>query len=308
MIEPSWERVRTSTGPSVIEENWLFQLRRERYQSRQSGLAHDFFIIKLADAVQVIAITEDHKILMVRQFRAGSERDSLEPPGGLFNRNESVLTAAVRELEEETGYTGDPPRLLGEAWSNPSLMTSKIYTVVVMNAKKHSNQNLDPGEEVRLELIPVGEVPLLLKDGKIDHALGAWGLTLWLAAECDSSRIADGFALAKPRGSWRATRLLIAASGIAALGIAGRSLISAALFLVETFPTLWLVACLLGGSTVWLRNNWGYSILVRPRLVREFAWESCLCLLWVLAWFVTLIFIAILFQKLDLIDVLKFAW
>src|SRR3954452_18173615 len=117
MPEPSWRPEPESDR--TIEENWLFQLRRERYRSRKSGLAHDFYVLHLVDAVSVVAVTEDRRLILVRQFRAGSGRDSLETPGGLLNAEEDPLTAGARELLEETGYAGEPPRSLGTVWSNP---------------------------------------------------------------------------------------------------------------------------------------------------------------------------------------------
>src|SRR5690349_9595045 len=117
MTEPTW--FRAGDADRTIEENWLFRLRRERYRSRKSGLDHDFFVLHLADAVSVVAWTEDRRLILVRQFRAGSARDSLETPGGLLDPGEDPMTAGARELLEETGYVGDPPRSLGTAWSNP---------------------------------------------------------------------------------------------------------------------------------------------------------------------------------------------
>ena len=73
------------------------------------GKTHDFFVAHLADGVHAVAVTPDHQIVMVRQFRAGSRRDSLETPGGLLEAGEDPCTAGARELLEETGYAGDPP-------------------------------------------------------------------------------------------------------------------------------------------------------------------------------------------------------
>ena len=104
---PSW--IRDGESDRTLEENWLFRLRRERYRSRASGRSHDFFVLHLADAVHVVALTTDRQFILVRQFRAGSGRDSLETPGGLLEPGEDVGEAGARELLEETGYAGDLP-------------------------------------------------------------------------------------------------------------------------------------------------------------------------------------------------------
>lgn len=182
-LEASWARVDDGTHDRTIEENWLFRLRKERFRSRASGLTHDFFVIHLADAVHAVAVTPDDEVLFVRQFRAGSGRDSLEVPGGLIDPGEDPLAAGARELLEETGYAGDPPVLIGSLWSNPSIVTSRTSTIVIRNARKVAEPKLDHTEELVVERRPAGEVLSLIQDGRIDHALVVAGLLWWLATE-----------------------------------------------------------------------------------------------------------------------------
>lgn len=178
MSETSWV---PDHDDATIEENWLFRLRRERFRSRASGRSHDYYVIHLADAVNVVAITPDRRVLLVRQFRAGSRRDSLETPGGLVEPGEDPPHAAARELLEETGYAGDPPRSLGSVWSNPSLLTSRMTTVLVENARAVAPTAFDEHEELSIELAPEAEIPAMIADGRIDHALVVQGLLAWLA-------------------------------------------------------------------------------------------------------------------------------
>src|ERR1700733_13303401 len=114
MTELSWQPEPESDR--TIEENWLFRLRRERHRSRKTGLAHDFYVLHLGDAVSVVATTPDRRLILVRQFRAGSGRDSLETPGGLLNPGEDPLTAGARELLEETGYARRAPIFPATVW------------------------------------------------------------------------------------------------------------------------------------------------------------------------------------------------
>ena len=79
--QPSWTRTAGGTHDQLLEENWLFRLRKERFESRHTGQVHDYYVLDLADAVHVVALTPDGEVLLVRQFRAGSGRDSLEIPG-----------------------------------------------------------------------------------------------------------------------------------------------------------------------------------------------------------------------------------
>ena len=189
MNDPSWSR-EPSEDDRTLEDNWLFRLRRERFRSRQSGQAHDYYVLHLADAVNVIAVTPEDRLILVLQFRAGSGRDSLETPGGLIDPGEDPLVAGARELREETGYAGDPPVLLGTVWSNPSLMSSRIATILVTNARRVAVPSLDHGEEVRVEFAPARSVPRMIREGRIDHALAVQGLLWWLAGEIPGSPLA----------------------------------------------------------------------------------------------------------------------
>lgn len=228
---PTWDRVDDPAAIQTLEVNWLFRLRRERFRSRLSGKTHDYYLIHLADAVQVIALTPDRQVVLVRQFRAGSNHDSLEPPGGLLEPGEDPLAAGVRELAEETGYVGDPPRLLGTVWSNPSILTSRFTTILVTNARPAAATHLDASEELNLELVPAASIPAMIRDGRIDHALAVNGLLWWLASEQPGPlalapprrryplRLADGIALVAILAVWLAVGMRIDRFTLARLGV-----------------------------------------------------------------------------------------
>ncbi len=217
MPDPTWHP--HGEAHETLEENWLFQLRRQRYRSRISGKLHDYYVMQLADAVNVVALTPARKLVLVRQFRAGSGHDSLETPGGLVTAGEDPLEAAARELLEETGYAGDPPRLLGHCWSNPSILTSRITTVLITSARHVAEPKLDAEEEVHVELVPAGQLPWMIRDGRIDHALAVQGLLLWLASEIPESPLAPAF----PARRDRRPQFHIRALMLAVLACAGLS-------------------------------------------------------------------------------------
>lgn len=177
---PSWT---PDPGPddNVLAETWLFRVHRRRFRSSRTGHAHDFFITDLADGVHVIAVTTDDEVVLVRQFRAGSGLDSLETPGGLLDPGEDPGAAGARELLEETGYAGDPPVSMGVLRPNPALLTMAISTVVIRNARRIAEPRPDIGEELSIVLAPAREVPTMIRDGRIDHAVCVAGLLLWLS-------------------------------------------------------------------------------------------------------------------------------
>jgi 8-oxo-dGTP pyrophosphatase MutT (NUDIX family) len=177
---PSWIPADEGRYDRTLVENWLFRLRTERFRSRGSGKVHDYFVAHLADGVHVVAVTEDQHIVMVRQFRAGSRRDSLETPGGLVEPGEDACAAGARELLEETGYAGDPAELVGAVWPNPALLSMRITTIVVANARRVAEPHPDQSEELAIELVPVRDIPRLIQAGRIDHAVCVAGLLWWL--------------------------------------------------------------------------------------------------------------------------------
>jgi ADP-ribose pyrophosphatase len=181
--EPSWIPDGDGAHDRTLVETWLFQLRRERFRSRASGKAHDFFVAHLADGVHVIAVTGQQQVVLVRQFRAGPRRDCLETPGGLLEPGEDPCAAGARELLEETGYAGDPAERLGTLWPNPALLTMGITTIVIQNARRVAEPRPDPSEELAVELVPVQEIPAMIQSGWIDHAVVVAGLLSWLMLE-----------------------------------------------------------------------------------------------------------------------------
>jgi len=178
--EPSWVSVGEGAHDRTLADNWLFRLRRERFRSRTSGKIHDYFVTHLADGVQAVAVTPDQHVVMVSQFRAGSRRDSLETPGGLLEPGEDPCAAGARELLEETGYAGDPPQLVGILWPNPALLSMRITTIVVHNARRIAEPRPDQSEELAIEMVSVRDIPALIETGRIDHAVCVAGLLWWL--------------------------------------------------------------------------------------------------------------------------------
>jgi 8-oxo-dGTP pyrophosphatase MutT (NUDIX family) len=177
----SWLPDADGAHDETLVETWLFRTRRERFRSARSGKVHDYFVTEVADGVHAIAVTPDDRVVLVSQFRAGSRRDSLETPGGLLEPGEDPGEAGARELLEETGYAGDAPASLGVLRPNPALLTMAITTVVIANVRRVAEPRPDASEELAVVLVPASEIPTMIRDGRIDHAVCVAGLLQWLA-------------------------------------------------------------------------------------------------------------------------------
>jgi ADP-ribose pyrophosphatase len=130
-----------------------------------------FSVIECVDWVNVIALTPDDQVVLIRQYRIGTQAVCLEIPGGMVDAGEDPLTAAARELEEETGYTAKAWRPLGKVAPNPAIMNNFLHSFLALDAEQTRPQRLDTSEVIAIETAPLAEVHAMLRDGRIDHAL-----------------------------------------------------------------------------------------------------------------------------------------
>lgn len=172
MIKP-WKDV----GTKLLGSFKIFTVRSDRKVSPRTQAEHDFFVIDCANWVNVIAVTPDQQIVMVEQYRHGSNTVELEIPGGMIDAEDgSPVLAGTRELREETGYEGEKARLLGEIYPNPAIMNNVCYTVLVENCRLVHPVEFDSGEDLITRLVPVADLPRLVAEKKIGHSLVAVAL------------------------------------------------------------------------------------------------------------------------------------
>jgi ADP-ribose pyrophosphatase len=138
---------------------------------RGTGAATRFSLIECGDWVNVIALTPDDRVVLVRQYRPGTNTVCVEIPGGMIDPGEDAATAAARELEEETGYTARSWRKLGKVSPNPALQNNSLHTYLALDAEPTTAPRPEGGEVLAIETMPLAGVQAMMREGRIEHAL-----------------------------------------------------------------------------------------------------------------------------------------
>ena len=167
MIRP-WQK--TSSKP--VGDFRVFSIREDGKISPRTGKEHYFYVLDSVNWVNVIAVTPQQQLVMIQQYRHGTDSIELEIPGGIADaKDASPVETGVRELREETGYEGENARIIGQTFANPAIMSNTCYTVMVENCRYVHPVQFDHGEDIVTQLVPVSEVRQLVAAGEIRHSL-----------------------------------------------------------------------------------------------------------------------------------------
>lgn len=170
-----WKRL----GVRQLLRTRIFDVQSVDFHHPSHPAPRDFFLIAPPDWVNVVALTPQHELVLVRQFRFGTNEISLEIPGGVMEAGEDPVTTGQRELQEETGFTGTGARLLGSVHPNPAMQTNRCHLILVEKAQRTAALAWDPNEELETVVLPVEEVYARAERGEITHSLVLNGLLLF---------------------------------------------------------------------------------------------------------------------------------
>lgn len=163
----SWKTVESSK----VYSTRIFDLHHHRRHHHQRG-HHDFYVLEAPDWVNIIPLTENDDVVMVQQFRHGTEDFTLEIPGGMVDPEDpSPMAAARREMIEESGYDSDDIIELGKVHPNPAIQGNYCHTFLARGARSGPKVELDTSEETEVVLVPLASIKDLIASGEITHAL-----------------------------------------------------------------------------------------------------------------------------------------
>ncbi len=161
---PDW-RVTAST---YIVQTPFLRLRKDSIVLPDGTQIDDYYVREGHGFSVVFALTPGQDVVLVRQFKYGSARITLELPGGYIDEGEDPADAAVRELAEETGYVADRIEPVKTFATEPSNSSARMHVFFARNVRKETEQKLDATEAIEVELCPLAALRQLLAAGEID--------------------------------------------------------------------------------------------------------------------------------------------
>jgi 8-oxo-dGTP pyrophosphatase MutT (NUDIX family) len=148
----------------------IFVVREDCVADPRDGSEHNRAVIEAPNWVNVIPVTRDGRVVLIRQFRYGISANTLEIPGGTLEPGEDPGQAAARELEEETGFRAGGVEPLGFVHPNPAIQTNRCYSYLATGCERVHSGRQDAGEDIAVELFDRGAIPQLIRTGQITHA------------------------------------------------------------------------------------------------------------------------------------------
>lgn len=155
----------------LFKDTW-FTVRKDECEKPDGKIVSPYYVYEFPTWVSAVALTEDNKIVMVRQYRHAIEETIIEIPGGCVDDTDKSFEIAVaRELMEETGYAFSKYEYLGKISPNPSTNNNWMHMFLATGGKKVAEQQLDHNEEIEVVLVTIEELKQLLYENKILQAM-----------------------------------------------------------------------------------------------------------------------------------------
>ena len=155
----------------LFKDTW-FTIRQDTCEKPDGKIITPYYVYEFPNWVSAVALTEDNKVVMVRQYRHAIQETIIEIPGGCVDKEDPNFEHAIRrELMEETGYEFSKYEYLGKISPNPSTNTNWMHMFLATGGKKVGEQSLDQNEEIEVKLLTIDELKELLQKNEIVQAM-----------------------------------------------------------------------------------------------------------------------------------------
>jgi ADP-ribose pyrophosphatase len=164
VIEP-WQVLESKYS---YRDPWL-AVRSDTVRVPNGTVLSPYHTIEFPEWVCAVALTPQQEILLIEEYRHGVKRLSFELPCGAPDHDgEDVLDAMKRELLEETGFAASEWHALGSSTANTARQNNRVHAFLALDARRVSDQKLDPGEVIRAHLVPWAKFVADLAEGRLE--------------------------------------------------------------------------------------------------------------------------------------------
>ena len=167
MREQRWKKI---TSKKVFEDRW-FKARADACQFPDGRIIDPYYVVELPNWANAVVVTSNNEIVLVKQYRYPVDAVTLELPGGVINDDEDPMLAALRETQEETGYTSNQIQLICKTAPNPAINDNTAYFYLIENAVPTAHTNPDFFEDIEVVLYSKSDFIQLLQQNKIMHGV-----------------------------------------------------------------------------------------------------------------------------------------
>ena len=152
-----------------VFKSGLVSIDKEKCEMPDGRIMPGYFILRFPDWVNIVPVTAQGEVILIKQYRHATAEIHWEVPGGAIHHGEDPSLAALRELEEETGYTSKNLIKVADNYPNPALQNNRIHTYLAKDCTYKGGQTLDPYEEIDVVLMSIDEMKSHLEKGLFNH-------------------------------------------------------------------------------------------------------------------------------------------